>query len=127
MPYVENWEEVVHGFRSDLCKLSKKITPHKSVLTAQDISDVAAEESPGNFVSFDITSGHNIGEGVPGGRLFELFIDLFSTRTTFDRLTRQRLENGPTPEQWTAHFVQHRQSFSNLLELAISISSMAFN
>jgi hypothetical protein len=68
-----------------------------------------------------------LGGGIPGGRLFELFIDLFSPQTTFARLAQQRQHQGPTPEQWTAHFVHHRQHFYNFLALAVGVSSIAFN
>jgi len=58
--------------------------------------------------------------------LFELFVDLFPPQTTFDLLRSQRQAHGPTPEQWTAHFAQFRQSFYNFLAQAVSLSSMAF-
>jgi hypothetical protein len=58
MPYISNWDEVVHGFRRDIGKISKKIKTHTSVLTAQDVSDIAGEECPGVINLVYSSNGH---------------------------------------------------------------------
>ena len=47
MPYVSNWEEVVHAFRRDVGKLSKKVKLEQTVLTPQAMADLANETCPG--------------------------------------------------------------------------------
>lgn len=52
MPYVDDWTQVVSGFRKDIKATGKKVHGSQKVLSPQELADIAEEECPAEGILF---------------------------------------------------------------------------